>query len=60
MTLPVNNAKLMFVLNDTDAGIIGSCIYRESQFEAQEVERFVLGYTRLLELVSSEPDITLG
>ena len=60
MTLPVNNAKLMFVLNYTDAGIIGSCIYRESQFEAQEVERLVLGYTGLLELVSSDPDITLG
>lgn len=59
-TLPVNSAKLMFVLDHTDAGIIGSCIYRESQFEAQEVERLVLGYTRLLELASLDPDVILG
>ncbi|MEM7525874.1 MAG: condensation domain-containing protein, partial [Pseudomonadota bacterium] len=57
-TLTFNNAKLMFILKESEFGVIGKCVYKDSQFKEAEIEALVDRYEALLERLVADPNLT--
>jgi len=60
LVLPVNSARFMVMLKETDSGLVGSCIYKENHFDSNAIEALVSSYVRLLSLAASDPDWTIA
>ncbi|NNE23714.1 MAG: AMP-binding protein [Rhizobiales bacterium] len=56
LMLPINSSNFMFLLKETHDGVVGWCLYKDSQFDPQTVKTLVCDLNRLLELAVSKPD----